>query len=79
MNRYYVTFGQKYRHERHPQASGGIYPHPDGWVAIEADTYDQARAIAHEVFGVHWSFIYMLQPDVGMFPRGELAVIRRNQ
>lgn len=77
MKRYYLTFGQKYRQNLHPLAVNGIYPHPDGWVTIEADTYDEAKEIAYVTFGVHWSFIYTLEPDVGMFPRGELTVIRR--
>lgn len=39
----YVTFGQRYRHEKHPCDRRA---HPDGWFEFRADTYDQARAAA---------------------------------
>jgi hypothetical protein len=46
MNKYYITFGQKYRREIHPSG----YPvHPDGWVEIEAHSETHAREIAIDI------------------------------
>lgn len=53
MNTYYVTFGQKYRREDHPQ--GG---HPDGYATIHAPSYETARETAFKHLGSTWAFIY---------------------
>lgn len=71
MSQYRLTVGQKYRTEKHPQ---GL--HPDGWVTINADTYDEARQKAFQNFDLSWAFIYSVDElDDKMFPRGELMVI----
>ena len=46
-----VTFGQKWRLERHPHAINGVYPHPDGWFEITAPTYAAAMQLAQQAFG----------------------------
>lgn len=71
-----VTFGTRYATEVHP-----LFPaaHPDGWVAVLAETEDAARRLVHERIGSAWGFIYRpLHPgypaSVGRhFPRGQLA------
>lgn len=70
MSTYYVTFGQKYRHEPHPQ--GG---HPDGWVEIHARTEDQARELAFKYMGNNWGFMYSNPLDTNMYPLGCLKII----
>lgn len=58
MPEFYLTFGQKYRTERHPQSVNDVYPHPDGYGVIEAEDYETARAKVVEVFGLQWAFLY---------------------
>lgn len=67
MTPFYFTFGQKYRHE--PHRIGG---HPDGWVVVEAETEESARAIMSVYCGLSWAACYNKQPDKVMFPRGEI-------
>jgi hypothetical protein len=77
MELYYVTFGQRYRHDPHP-----LFPraHPDGWVAIEAGSWERARDVAFGLFGQYWSFIYTeAEFDPSHFPRGELARVLAGQ
>ena len=70
---FFLTFGVGYYDEPHPE-----WPecNPAGWVRITAPDYEQARAIAVERFGLHWS---MLTPSVHFnpkfFPAGELMVL----
>lgn len=47
-----VTFGMRYRREDHDRGW-----HPDGWVTIVADSYEEARVIAWEECAP-WGFIY---------------------
>jgi hypothetical protein len=69
MAKYYVTFGQKYRDEPHPQ--GG---HPDGYFVIEAGGEDEARAKAWRQFDNKWCMIYEeAEFDKSMYPKGDLA------
>jgi hypothetical protein len=78
MAKFFLTFGQRYAREPHP-----TFPkaHPDGYVVIEADLYEDAREKACEVVGLHWSDLYRQDEwfrlgDVtleSMFPLGELA------
>lgn len=69
MKTFYVTFGQKYRHEPHP-----VLPeaHPDGYLAIEADTEEQARAKAFELTGGKFAFMYQTEPERAFYPLGEI-------
>lgn len=70
MNTYYITFGQKYRHEPHPL--GG---HPDGWIEVHAEYEVEARQMIHKLCGSKWAFIYNKQPDIAIYPRGCLMTI----
>jgi hypothetical protein len=76
--KFYVTFGQRYRIEQHPHPINGVYPHPDGWVTIEAPSAEAARAAAVKAFGIGWAFIYHAEDwdhDSPWYSRGELGVI----
>lgn len=67
MRLFYFTFGQKYRHETHP--NGG---HPDGWFAVQAANSEEARSKMFAECGVLWAMQYDEQPSTDTFPRGEL-------
>lgn len=67
MSLFYFTFGQKYRHEPHPE--GG---HPDGWFTIEADDLMSARVKMATLCGPKWAMSYDKEPDKNIYPRGEL-------
>lgn len=54
-SKFFVTFGQKYRHEKHPS---GLNIHPDGYVIIYAESWIVARRIAFDKFGDNFSLIY---------------------
>lgn len=74
MNNYFLTFGQLYRTEEHPQFEDA---HPDGWVRIIAKDDEDAREAAWMKFGENYSMLYQadaFKPD--SFPRGEIGVIR---
>lgn len=72
--KYYLTFGQKYRNEKHPKAT---YAHPDGWVTIIAPSEEKAREIAFNIFGQYWSNLYPESKwDPTFFPKGELKIIK---
>jgi hypothetical protein len=69
--KYFITFGQKYRREKHP--AGG---HPDGWFEVEADDYEEACDKIWEAMGEKWSMMYH-EEDFGpesraYYPRGKL-------
>ena len=49
------TFGVKYIREEHPS---GKDVNPDGYVLIEAETYDEARLIMEREYGRDYAFIY---------------------
>ena len=72
---FYVTFGQKYRREQHPQSINGVYPHPDGWMVVEARDREQAIRITETVFSRNYSMIYDSEPDMLWFPYGKLGRI----
>lgn len=77
MKEFYVTFGQKYRRELHPQAINGVYPHPDGWFTIAATNLYNAQARAESVFGEHYAFVYPSLEELrtDYYPLGELGKI----
>ena len=54
---FYMTVGVQYgtgrNKEPHPNGLDG-----DGWVEIEADSYEQARHEAFQQYGVRWAFLY---------------------
>lgn len=71
----YVTFGQRYRSEPHPTL-GKV--DPDGWIEIEADTYDEARDIAVNLtktsaYTAAFAFCYDEKPEARYFPNGCFA------
>lgn len=69
--KFFITFGQKYRHEAHPL--GG---HPDGWFEVEAQTQGEAREKAYGAMGAAWSFIYaetVFTPE--LYPLGKMGDI----
>jgi hypothetical protein len=78
MPNFYITFGQKYRHEPHPMFD---LAHPDGWLRIVADDETQARNLVASYIGPAWAFIYdeprFDPPAMKMrwYPLGELASI----
>lgn len=71
--KFYLTFGNKYKHQPHPS---GTVINPDGYVLIQAYTYDEARAKAFEVFGPEWAFLYTEDNfEAKFFPAGVLRKI----
>jgi hypothetical protein len=52
---FFVAFGQKYLTEPHPDVA---WVTPDGVIAIDAETYQEAREIAIKWFGLHWSMLH---------------------
>ena len=63
---FYVTFGQRYRHE--PHQYGG---HPDGWTEVQADSKDSAVSKIQRRYGNAWSNIYDADRfDPSLYPRG---------
>lgn len=66
LKEFFVTFGQKYRHEPHP-TSPKI--NPDTVVIVKAQNYEEAREITFRVFGSYWSFIYSSETfDPSFYP-----------
>jgi hypothetical protein len=78
MEKFYVTFGQKYLHEPHPHWPEA---HPDGWVLIEASDGEAARTLAMSAFGPYWAFMYDAQRfdeesmKMRYYPKGEIGHI----
>ena len=75
---WFVTFGQRYAHETHPRFPEA---HPDGWLVVEADDYDDAREITHGVLGPAWVFIVDLDDfdaSRSLYPRGEIGRAARD-
>lgn len=62
---FYLTVGQRYRHEEHPC---GL--HPDGWAAVHADNIEEARLVAHSNMGPKFCAIYDREPELRLYPRG---------
>lgn len=70
----YITFGVQYgpspHRETHPT-------HPwidaDGYVAIEAPSYEAGRKIAFALFGTAWAFDNTTPPEPRHAPLGELG------
>lgn len=66
MNTYYVTFGQKYNEEPHPEL-WGIPGLPDHVGTIQATDYWDARDIVYDLIGEAYCSVYEtleeLQPE----------------
>ena len=72
MKKFYVTFGQKYRNEPHPQKG-----HPDGWFTFYADNEEDARKMALDYLGNRWAFMYEENEFSRRFyPLGQLKEIK---
>lgn len=72
MNNYYITFGQRYRHEPHPC---GVRFHPDGYMKIVAKSLGVAREAAFNRLGTAWAFFYtedefIVKDLLRLYPRG---------
>jgi hypothetical protein len=77
MNKYYITFGQKYRTEEHPELYDA---HPDALVLIQAPDKEIARVMAFERLGHAWSFLYEEgKLDMSLFPRGIILTLIAEQ
>lgn len=71
--KFYITFGQKYRTEPHPTFDKAD---PDGVLEVEADNADEAREKVVAKLGEFWSFIYPADElDLDNFPLGVIASI----
>lgn len=58
--KFFVTFGQ-------------LHPLRDGYVIIEASTYENARAVIFEVLGTKWAFIQNEDTDMSSYPMGPVG------
>lgn len=67
MKLFYFTFGQRFRHDLHPQ--GG---HPDGWFTVAAEDSHKARLKMIDACGAAWAMQYEQEPSRQLFPLGEL-------
>jgi hypothetical protein len=74
MQTFYITFGQKYRFEPHPQ--GG---HPDGYFTVQAKNEDKARHLVYNTLGVAWAGIYSSLEDLGpeYYPKGCIGTVEQ--
>lgn len=77
MAKFYVTFGQKYRHETHPKLD---YAHPDGVVEIEAPNENTAFEWVVEALDVYWAALYPSEDfDFKYYPRGVIGYISKKE
>lgn len=78
MATFYLTFGQKYRREVHPQL--GARPElPDGWLTVEAETEADAQTIVVMTLDWNWSDLRQAH-DTDMlffFPAGNLGTLQQ--
>ncbi len=74
MNKYYVTFGQKYRYEAHPVL--GLVPDlPDKVLVLWAKDYESARAKVFKFLGSSFAFIYdEKELKSKHYPKGEFSI-----
>jgi hypothetical protein len=74
---YALTFGVRYKREPHPS---GLEVDPRGYVFIDVDDYDQARALANETYGPAWAFLYPMETLAEKwftsFPAGQVGRLR---
>lgn len=74
IEKFMVTFGQKYRQEPHPFIPAA---HPDGVGTVWAKGYEAAVALVQERTGIYYSGVYEWSDDdvTRYYPRGSLFVI----
>lgn len=71
MPNFYITFGDKYRHEEHPINEAC---HPDGYAVIKADNMTRAREVAFKHFKQYWAFIYDENEfSPALYPKGVIG------
>jgi hypothetical protein len=71
--KFYVSFGMKYKHEKHP-ILGEI--NPDGVYVVKASNRFKAREKVFKAIDDKWSFLYSEEEiDWVYFPAGEIGVI----
>lgn len=73
-NLYFVTFGQKYRREKHP-VLGDLPILPDGYFFIKAEDINEANEIAVQCFGIHYSSVYDISSSRHLYPAGLLGLL----
>lgn len=76
LHNYYVTFGVKYQHEKHPHWAGA---HPDGWLEVIAEDYDTARDLVARYVGNVFAFMYEADRfERKWHPLGRLATLTQD-
>lgn len=75
--KFYLTFGQKYRDTPH-EVRPDLPIHPDGYYTVEAESEEQAREWAFEIFGDKWSHMRK-EVDETYFPRGSIGLIKEGK
>lgn len=60
MLKFFVTFGQ-------------LHPLRDGYMIVEASSYENARAAVFEVLGSKWAFIQTEDTNMSMYPLGPIG------
>lgn len=59
MNKYFITFGSAHRHNVLGVVVNGV----KHCVAVECESAERARSIAHGLFDDQWCMIYAWQPE----------------
>lgn len=76
---FYITFGSQYRQVQHPKTINNVYPHPDGWMQVDAISKDHANQRAKAIFGDAYSMCYSDDEfddrSRSFYPKGELGRI----
>lgn len=72
--RFFVTFGQKFRHEVHPLQEKGIAKiHPDGLLCVVAESENDVQKYLNEKCGGEYHNVHLeerLKDVIEHFPRG---------
>lgn len=73
MKPYSVTFGQRYAREPHPRWAAA---HPDGWLVVWANDWEDLRTWLHDNLDGLWAFEYEGEAPSSpeLYSRGVLAV-----
>ena len=78
MQKFYVTFGQKYKREPHPKAS---WISPDGVLLVEAQSYRDARELTFKALGDRFCGMHMYdeKADISFhYPLGIIGYIKKD-
>ncbi len=79
MKTFYLTFGQKYAREPHPNwvNSAKQFIHPDGWWEVYAPDKEKARDAAFDCLGQYWAGLYLekeFSPE--HYPMGKIGELK---